>query len=842
MQTRSKQFFSLRPAGSLTWLGILTALGISLLALIGAVLDVRLLTSVRPEWITMSVITATCLVLSALQLASLHANPSSVRKFIVLQIPGILDILVGSLTIVLYAVVMMTGREPHLYGTGILNLFWDPDTRLALITAIVFVLIGCVLALLTRGSRRASNVAHTLMMPALAMSYLVPVSYLFGIQDVYAWLGIPVAINTGVALCSLGVGILCAYPDTWIMRVFTADHAGSVMARRLLPVILLIPLLIGWLKLYVARSGAFVSDAEVSIAAVAYTFCLLFIVWLSAASLNRVDAKHRESEEAVRESEALLKVAEAVKRERQRFLDVLETLPTMICLLKPDYRVAFANRSFREKFGESHDRPCYEYRFGGSEPCVFCQTGKVFETGLPHRWELTGPDGSLIEAYNFPFTDVDGLPMILEMDVDVTERRRAERELIEIKENLEQRVAERTAELAASEENLRLHNLALHRSEEKYRVLFEHMNEIMAIDEIVFDERGNPCDWRLLDVNPAYLQVLEKPRADIVGRLASEIYEDDPPEPFLRHFARVVRTGEPVQFEEYFKPTRMQLLVSAFPLGGPRFATLTTDITRRKMMEQALLKSRDELELRVQERTADLESANEKLRLVPSRLIQAQENERQRLAMDLHDSVGQTLAALKFRIEHVITSLKKDKCGAALNLLNDYVPILQHSIDETRTIYMGLKPTVLSEHGVLATLDWYRREILRLYPNQHIELETAIREEDIPEDLKTPIFRIVQEALNNTFKHGKPEWVDVRLSVNNGSIELEISDDGIGMDVDYILESSTAKSLGLIGMRERAELTGGEFTIKSAPNEGTTVKAFWRNYMQGNPRAIVMKA
>jgi two-component system sensor histidine kinase NreB len=72
--------------------------------------------------------------------------------------------------------------------------------------------------------------------------------------------------------------------------------------------------------------------------------------------------------------------------------------------------------------------------------------------------------------------------------------------------------------------------------------------------------------------------------------------------------------------------------------------------------------------------------------------------------------------------------------------------------------------------------------------------------------------------------------VDVRLSANDGTIELEISDDGIGIDLDYIMESCTAKSLGLIGMRERAELTGGEFTIKSAPNEGTTIKVVWRNH------------
>jgi PAS domain S-box-containing protein len=217
----------------------------------------------------------------------------------------------------------------------------------------------------------------------------------------------------------------------------------------------------------------------------------------------------------------------------------------------------------------------------------------------------------------------------------------------------------------------------------------------------------------------------------------------------------------------------------------------------------------------------------EELRAIPSRLIEAQENERKRLAGDLHDSIGQTLAALKFRIEHVITTLQNREFKLAIRLMDEFVPVLQLSIDETRAIYMGLKPTMLSEHGILSTLAWYRHEILKLYPKQHIELETAIEEGDIPDELKTTIFRIVQEAVNNTFKHGRPEWVDVRLALNDGAIELEISDDGIGMALDYIMESRTAKSLGLIGMGERTELTGGSFSIESTPGEGTTIRASW---------------
>ncbi len=939
MKARYFSFLS-HPARSLTWSGILIALGISLLSLIGAVLDVRLFTSIRPEWITMSVITATCLVFSALELAFLYKDPSSVRKFVVLQIPGILDILVGSLTIVLYTIAMTTGWEPALRGTGLLDFFWDPETRLALMTAIVFVLIGCALVLLARQSRKASNIAHTLVLPGLVMSYLVPVSYLFGIQEVYAWLGIPVAINTGVAFCCLIVAIFCADPDTWVMSVFTADHAGSIMARRLLPILLLIPLLIGWLKLYGVRSGAFVSDAEASVVAVAYTFCLLCIVWLTAASLNRVDAERRRGEEAVRESGARLKVAEAVKEERQRLLGVLETLPTMICLLKPDYKVAFANRSFRDKFGEAQGRPCYEYRFGGSEPCGFCQTTRVLKTGLSHHWEFTGPDGSVIDAYDFPFTDVDGSPMILEMDIDITERRRAERALIEIKENLEQRVAERTAELAASEELLKqsqeiahlgsweldlvnnrlswtdevyrifglkpqefdatyetfleavhpddraevdsaysgsvrqgkdtyeiehrvirksdgevriahekcnhlrdesgqiirsvgmVHDIterkraeeAHKESEEKYRALFDHMNEIVAVDELLFDEHGNACDWRVLDANPPYLRALGKPRTDIVGRRSGEIYGEHDPEPFLRHFTHVVRTGEPVQFEQYFEPTRMHLLVSAVHLGGARLATVTTDITKRKSMEEALRKSRDELELRVEERTDELKTYMAKL----EESNQALEDFASIASHDMQEPLRKVVA-----FGNILKRTYKDSLGETGI---DYLNRMLGATNRMQSLLKGLleysRITAKADPFVEVDLTKVVNEVLS---DLEIRIEITggkvlVGELPVVKGDPTQMRQLFQNLIGNALKfhkNGEKPVIEIRSAItDNGDIRIIVEDNGIGFEEKH-LDRIFAPFQRLHGRESHYEGTGMGLAIckKIVERHGGTIRA-----------------
>jgi PAS domain S-box-containing protein len=138
---------------------------------------------------------------------------------------------------------------------------------------------------------------------------------------------------------------------------------------------------------------------------------------------------------------------DAVEAERKRFYNVLETLPAYLVLLTPDYHVPFANRFFRERFGESHGLRCFEYLFGRKEPCEICDTYKVLKTMSPHEWEWTGPDGRIYYVYDFPFTNTDGSTLIMEMGIDITDRKRVEEELRIHKERLEEMVGERTAEL-----------------------------------------------------------------------------------------------------------------------------------------------------------------------------------------------------------------------------------------------------------------------------------------------------------------------------------------------------------------------------------------------------------
>jgi anti-anti-sigma factor len=209
------------------------------------------------------------------------------------------------------------------------------------------------------------------------------------------------------------------------------------------------------------------------------------------------------------EIEERMRAEMSVVKERERLDNVLELLPAYLILLTPDYQVTLANRFFRERFGESRGRRCFEYLFGRSEPCENCESMEVLKTLAPHEWYWTGPDGRYYHIYDFPFTDTDGSTLIMEMGIDITEQKMVEESLQKAHDILEARVAERTAEL-----NIELTQRK--QAEEAFREANAYLENLLNYANapiIVWDP-----DYRIIRFNHAFERLTGYSAGEVLGK------------------------------------------------------------------------------------------------------------------------------------------------------------------------------------------------------------------------------------------------------------------------------------------------------------------------------------
>jgi PAS domain S-box-containing protein len=218
-----------------------------------------------------------------------------------------------------------------------------------------------------------------------------------------------------------------------------------------------------------------------------------------------------------------------------------------------------------------------------------------------------------------------------------------------------------------------------------------------------------------------------------------------------------------------------------------------------------------------------LRESEERCRYLSSQLLIAQESERRRIAGEIHDRIGHGLVNMKHLVEPVLTWMRKEGPETEFKRLELLTSILKDTAAVAKEMQQNLRPSLLEDLGLLATIGWLGREFGEAHPGIRLDQNITIEEEEVPLSLKVVIFRIVQEALNNVVKHSKANLV--RLSLNRGSegFELTLSDDGQGFDV----KETPRHGLGLASMRESAESSNGVFSLESVKGKGTTLRVTW---------------
>ena len=206
------------------------------------------------------------------------------------------------------------------------------------------------------------------------------------------------------------------------------------------------------------------------------------------------------------------------------------------------------------------------------------------------------------------------------------------------------------------------------------------------------------------------------------------------------------------------------------------------------------------------------------------RVVAAQESERQRIARDLHDETGQSLTAIGMGLRGLSGKLAP-RNKEAMGTLHKLESLTADSLQELQRLISDLRPSHLDDLGLSATLRWYAGKIQE-HSTIRIRVDIVGEEHNVDDAMKITVFRIIQESLNNIIKHAQASHVNIYLCFEEKNVCIEVRDNGIGFDLDYVKQKRTNRpSLGLAGMEERAALLGGTVTVQSRPDYGTEVKA-----------------
>jgi PAS domain S-box-containing protein len=558
----------------------------------------------------------------------------------------------------------------------------------------------------------------------------------------------------------------------------------------------------------------------------------------SAIVLQRV-ATHLELKR--QREQQLRTVQESLRESEDRFRLFMDNSPTVAWIKDEEGHHVYLSRCYEQRFGVS-----IETWLGKTDAELWPQQLaekfratdlEVLATGQPTEFTETirYADGRCTSwlTIKFPFCDTAGVRYVGGIGLDISQRKKAEDALQQARNELEQRVEERTAELANTMADLQA-------SEERYRTVVEDQTELIS--------RFLP-DKSYTFVNEIFCRFFGKSQDELIGRkwLPQAVSEDCPIiETKLQQITPAFPTAIIAnRVYDAFGTLRWMEFVNRgfFDEHGQllEIQSVGRDITTRKQAEELLANINTQLEQQVAERTTELTMINtsltreigERLRIeqeileqqqrlqeMAQEMAMAEDQERDRIAAELHDQVNQRLVLAKMRVEALGRKLASPALERTAEAICD---LLAQTIEDTRSLTAQIRPPLLAGAGLEAALEWLGEELQEQY-GMKVEVCDDHEPKVLEYGLRSFIFQAVRELLVNVVKHAGVSCARVGLKRDGEHLVITVTDEGRGFD-PVAEQSRKARSggFGLFSVRQKIEYLGGLFLIDSKPGTGTSV-------------------
>ncbi|MGB2798793.1 MAG: PAS domain S-box protein [Dehalococcoidia bacterium] len=338
---------------------------------------------------------------------------------------------------------------------------------------------------------------------------------------------------------------------------------------------------------------------------------------------------------------------------------------------------------------------------------------------------------------------------------------------------------------------------SLRASEEKYRELFQNASDAIWIHDL---------DGKMTVANKACEKMTGYNVDELVDRNVTEFLSEDALA-LARDVKRRLLKGEPVDeryeqriFRRDGTEAIMELATSLITHDGQpaAFHNIARDVTAERKMRDSM-------------------------RFYLQKVLVAQEEERKRIARDLHDDTGQSLLLLTHRLDAIASDPKNKLSKPVQEKLSELHSLAVESLDSLRRYAQELRPAILDDIGLIASLEWIADNLIA-EDGIDVNVQVDMRERDLPHEAQLTLFRIAQEALVNIKRHAQASEVVIRLEAAAGKLTMVITDNGKGFKVPMPLSQlGSTEKLGLLGMQERAQLLSGSLNIQSELGKGTAI-------------------